>query len=415
MADGKPSPTKVATPSPTTTPSPTKVATPSPTKAATDADVRVATPSPAKVATDADVRVADGKPSTATRAGRGAVRAGSKALPVIGTALTAAEAVNIAMDDSLSKEEKVAAGAELAGGVGGAIVGGKAGAAAGAAIGSAFFGVGAVPGAIIGGAIGSVGGYIVGSWGAKEAHDAILGEPNPESGVVENVTPAKPPTASEVASIMNSAVNEGAETAAVTSKVKPVASTAPSLMPNAETSAPSPDVASGGVTDLLLSSMAAAGIPEEWRSTLASETEEALRVMENPQVATTPTPTIVQPESPASSSYYNTTDIALHRPSQAAPVTSPVVSATPSATRPMDVSTKGHADPVEREVHNPVRSVIALNVKEQNTMMPDRFKPDGARIPARGVSSSNSSRQTLDDCPVSITDGGLVLLQTGFI
>ena len=398
VADGKPSPTKGATPSPTTAPSPTKGATPSPTK----------------VTTGADVRVADGRPSPTTQAGKGALRAGSKALPVIGTVLTVAEAVNIATDDSLSKEEKVAAGAELAGGVGGAIAGGKAGAAVGAAIGSAFFGVGAVPGALIGGAIGSVGGYIVGSWGAKEAHDAIVGEANPESGVVENVTPAKPPTASEVASIMNSAVNEGAETAAVTSNVKAVVSTAPSLTPNAETSAPSPDVSSGGAT-ALLSSMAAAGIPEDWRSTLGAETKEARRVMENPQVATTPTPTIVQPESPASSSYYNTTDIALHRPTQAAPVTSPVVSATPSATRPMDVSTKGHADPVEREVHNPVRSVIALNVKEQNTMMPDRFKPEGSRIPARGVSSSNSSRQTLDDCPVSITDGGLVLLQTGFI
>jgi len=89
-----------------------------------------------------------------------ALRFGGKAMGGAGLALSAGLAAKDLMDPALSKEEKGAAGGNLAGAA--------TGAAAGAAIGSIVPGVGTALGAIIGGALGSFGGEKLGGWLAKD-------------------------------------------------------------------------------------------------------------------------------------------------------------------------------------------------------------------------------------------------------
>lgn len=126
------------------------------------------------------------------------------------------------------------------------------------------------------------------------------------------------------------------------------------------------------------------------------------------------------PSSPTSSSFYSANDVSpsasVVASQQAAPSASLTSSvASTSTASPTVSSAASYAEPVERQQYEPVKTVMALEPKQQDTMMPQRFKPDGDRIPSKGISEGNSSRQTLDDCPAVISDNGLVMLQTGFI
>ncbi|MNV38513.1 hypothetical protein D3C71_1300730 [compost metagenome] len=122
----------------------------------------------------------------------------------------------------------------------------------------------------------------------------------------------------------------------------------------------------------------------------------------------------VAPTSPASPEFYKDTDVSPSASSLAA--STPTSSVSSSASAPTTVSSTATAPaPVERQQYEPVKSVMMIEPKQQDTMMPQRMKPAGDKISSKGVSEGNSVRQTLDDAPAVITDQGLVMLQVGFI
>ncbi len=419
-----------------------------------------------------------GEASEGAAAGKARPRFGGKALPVIGTAITAAEAASIIADDEMSAEEKTKAEVELAGGTAGAIAGAKAGAAGGAAlgatIGSAFFGVGAAPGAAIGGFIGGLGGGALGYWGGTElasaGYDAVtgseddaearkkaeeeaikkgqevgadignalsvelaMGKVSPDE-VMTNVEPEV--TAATVVAVAAGTPKPKEEVAVEPAKL--VDSTAPNLAIPPMLAAPSATAATqqaaNGSTSLIggaAASLAGAAfggmLPAGWGEAIMGDYANAQAIMSSAQSETHYSSPSVTPASapvanteapldnPANKSFYSSENIAL-QPSTLAPATagSPV-SAQAMAQSPSVTSASPATEPVERQPHEPVKAVIALTPNKQDTMMPERFQQKKDRIPASGVAQANSSRQTLDDCPVIISDGGIVLLQTGFI
>jgi hypothetical protein len=133
------------------------------------------------------------------------------------------------------------------------------------------------------------------------------------------------------------------------------------------------------------------------------------------QVASSPTTSQpVAPTSPASPDYYRDDDVSPSASSLAAQT--PKSSVRSSAAAPTTVSSTTTApEPVERQQYEPVKSVMMIEPKTQDTLMPQRMKPEGNKIASKGVSEGNSIRQTLDDAPAIITDQGLVMLQTGMI
>lgn len=136
-----------------------------------------------------------------------------------------------------------------------------------------------------------------------------------------------------------------------------------------------------------------------------------------PPVVTTPAVSQpVAPTSPASADYYRDTDIspsasALAAKAQVAPSTISRASNAPTTVS----SASAAPQPIERQQYEPVKSVMMIEPKQQDTMMPQRFSKEADKIPSKGVSEGGSIRQTIDDCPAVISDQGLVLLQTGFI
>lgn len=134
-----------------------------------------------------------------------------------------------------------------------------------------------------------------------------------------------------------------------------------------------------------------------------------------PPVVTAPQPTqAAAPTSPASSAFYKDSDIAPSASSLAA--ANPPSSVNRSSSAPTTVtSTATTPEPVERQQYEPVKSVMMIEPKQQDTLMPQRMQPGGDKISSKGVSEGNSVRQTLDDAPAVITDQGLVMLQVGFI
>lgn len=134
-----------------------------------------------------------------------------------------------------------------------------------------------------------------------------------------------------------------------------------------------------------------------------------------PPVVTAPQPSQpVAPTSPASADFYKDQDIAPSASSLAA--SSPASSVSRSASAPTTVSSTATApEPVQRQQYEPVKSVMMIEPKTQDTLMPQRMQPAGSKISSKGVSEGNSVRQTLDDAPAVITDQGLVMLQVGFI
>jgi hypothetical protein len=134
-------------------------------------------PAAPRLSTPAAPRVPTPSGAAAAPAGKGFLRrAGGKAVPVLGTAMTAYDAYSIITDDEKDTKQKAKGLTNLAGGVAGAAVGAKGGAAAGAAIGALFGGVGAVPGAFIGGLIGGIGGFVAGSGATSAITDWAFGD-----------------------------------------------------------------------------------------------------------------------------------------------------------------------------------------------------------------------------------------------
>lgn len=134
-----------------------------------------------------------------------------------------------------------------------------------------------------------------------------------------------------------------------------------------------------------------------------------------PPVVTAPSVSqAAAPTSPASPDFYKDSDIAPSASSLAA--SSPASSVSRSASAPTTVTSTATApDPVQRQQYEPVKSVMMIEPKQQDTLMPQRMHPAGDKISSKGVSEGNSVRQTIDDAPAVITDQGLVMLQVGFI
>lgn len=134
-----------------------------------------------------------------------------------------------------------------------------------------------------------------------------------------------------------------------------------------------------------------------------------------PPVVTAPSVSqAAAPTSPASPDFYKDSDIAPSASSLAA--SSPASSVSRSASAPTTVTSTATApDPVQRQQYEPVKSVMMIEPKQQDTLMPQRMQPAGDKISSKGVSEGNSVRQTIDDAPAVITDQGLVMLQVGFI
>lgn len=124
----------------------------------------------------------------------------------------------------------------------------------------------------------------------------------------------------------------------------------------------------------------------------------------------------VAPTSPASPEFYKDTDISPSASALAAKTQASASSISRASNAPTTVSSAVTApQPIERQQYEPVKSVMMIEPKTQDTMMPQRFSKESDKIPSKGVSEGGSIRQTIDDCPVVISDQGLVLLQTGFI
>lgn len=129
-----------------------------------------------------DFSFLDGVFSDAGKVGKlaGYASKGSKAIPIIGTAL--ALAGGVAEIATASKEQKVrtavGVGGNLAGGLAGAAAGAQLGAMAGGAIGSVIPGAGTAIGAGIGSAVGGIGGGIAGAIGGEKATKGIYDKRN---------------------------------------------------------------------------------------------------------------------------------------------------------------------------------------------------------------------------------------------
>jgi len=262
------------------------------------------------------------------------------------------------------------------------------------------------------------------------------------------------------------------ETPAATPEVKasgPVASSSPQTPGDVNTmlagaaatgvaaglaSAPSAAATAGGLGSGIAGALAAGlGLPPGWAESITSGYGDALAAQAQamgsdavlpsptapvkasaPVTAPVPTPTVsmpatqkappvvtapqpsqpVAPTSPASSAFYKDADIAPSASSLAA--ANPMSSVNRSSSAPTTVTSTATApEPVERQQYEPVKSVMMIEPKQQDTMMPQRMKPAGDKISSKGVSEGNSVRQTLDDAPAVITDQGLVMLQVGFI
>lgn len=390
----------------------------------------------------------------------GLMSAGKKALPVVGTALTAAEAVSIITDDEMTTKEKGKAGTELAGGTAGAIVGGKAGAAGGAAVGAMFFGVGAVPGALIGGIVGSVAGYLTGSYAAGEVYDAIDDRINEgaeqvkaEVDKVEAVTPVVGPDG-EVALVSEAKAPEAATPSEV--KTSPSSTTKSPKVVTGKTIAPTPKAETGPVSAgtikspkavtgktiaptptaetgpmsleeealaaqaraasaYLSSTIAEASVMNPEEEALAAQFRASRAHMDSVEKKTgkasmAPVKIPAPVTSPASPEFYKAEDISIQ--SSGTTKNSPV---TQTVAPSIVARTETSQQKVERQQYEPVKQVMALQPQQQDTSMPNRFKPQADRTPSRGISSSDSQRQTIEDCPAVIADGGLIFIQTGYI
>lgn len=164
-----------------------------------------------------------------------------------------------------------------------------------------------------------------------------------------------------------------------------------------------------GQSSLTLPQMPSASAPVTAPRPSAPKPQQSSAVSTSP-IASQP----VAPTSPASPDYYRDDDVAPSASSLAAQA--PMSSVRSSAAAPTTVSSTATApEPVERQQYEPVKSVMMIEPKTQDTLMPQRMKPEGNRLPSKGVSEGNSIRQTLDDAPAIITDQGLVMLQTGMI
>lgn len=369
-------------------------------------------------------------------AAKGLGRGVARAVPGVNVALTGLDVYDIATDDTKTDAEKNRAYSGVAGG----FAGGAAGAAAGAAVGSVV----PVVGTAIGGIAGGIYGYYKGSEVGEGAYDAVAGSNN----FVPTQPQSKPLSAAEAASaksgmdaITSRALGAAQPQINATKGITPIApalaaqtKAAASTKPDTSTklAANTPVTSKTDVAKLAKAATdgtkggAAATVADEVPKRLNPNADTTIINSFNSGAGTTATPkaataTIpaaqkapVPSSSPASPSFYNQTDIATSSLPQTA-TSATVASAGSMPASPAVASSGGYAEPVQRQAASDVQKVMMIEPRTQDTMMPDRMKPEGGRIPTKGTYESGSIRTTLDEVPVVISANGLVLLQTGFV
>lgn len=367
----------------------------------------------------------------------------------------------------------------LAGAKAGAATGAGAGAAIGAFFGGVGAAPGAAIGGFLGGVGGGIVGYMGGSKAGGAVYDAVAGSPEegmakeaansnkPVAGVpsVPLVLrrDTQPVRLSEVAStggsvdiaaLMKSDAQRVEETsqrlqeatsalvAATETQNKPSSPVTSTMNnPTPATLAAQATQTGSGLMGSLISSM---GIPAEWAGEITAKYEamqsrtagssshpSTSSILPTPRPPTEATRSSVLPSanspvittapvstqtasntSPASQDFYSGDSVSTQASTTPNLVTSSIAASAPASS----VANAGsYAAPVERTPHDPVQSVMMLEPKRQDTMMPERFKPAGDRISTKGLSEGNSVHSTLEDCPVILSGDGLVLLQVGYL
>lgn len=364
-------------------------------------------------------------------AAKGLGRGVARAVPGINVALTGLDVYDIATDDTKTDTEKNRAYSGVAGG----FAGGAAGAAAGAAIGSVV----PVVGTAIGGIAGGMYGYYKGSEVGEGAYDVVSGG--------NNYTPSQPQaaplTAAEAANarsgmdaITSRALGAAQPQISATKGITPISpalaaqtkaatTTKPETVPKPAASTPvtsKPDVAKlaqavgGGAGAAAIKDVPKRLNPDADTTIINSFNSGGTTA--TPKAATATVPAAQQApvpsSSPASSSFYRQQDVATSSLPQTATAAT-VASAASMPASPAVASSGGYAEPVQRQAATDVQKVMMIEPRTQDTMMPDRMKPEGGRIPTKGTYESGSIRTTLDEVPVVISANGLVLLQTGFV
>jgi len=360
-----------------------------------------------------------GSADDAVKAGaKGATKGMLKGAPVIGTVLTAAEAVSIATDDTMTGKEKARAGTGLAGGTAGAIVGAKAGAVGGAALGTIIFpGVGTAVGGAIGGLAGSIGGYFGGEYIAEEGFDVIDGAVSQKDNA-----PAFDPSVTPPVSLLAPGKQADATVVADKPTATPLVAGETKLLvvpvptaPKVETKSPASNIAS---------------VPKKTEPVLA-EQEPLVVNRGNTPVAVQPASAASVPKAQVASTQKmiqqspvasNVAPLMQSPVEEVSPISTPTVSLAPKHTQASwsslpqatpqkvaEVSTQ-HDTPMQREAFT---SVTPVDV--QNPTSTTSVSGNPQRIQGSGVAESNSVRPELKDVAPMITDFGIIFINTGII
>lgn len=340
--------------------------------------------------------------------GKGMLKsAGGKALPVLGTAMTAYEAYDIWQDEEASTKKKLGKTADLAGGTAGAILGAKAGATGGAAVGAAigafFFGAGAVPGAAIGAAIGGIGGGIAGYMGGesitRNAREWLFGEDDDTTGVLNSPSPM-PASANDSAMVVEGQTEKAFD----------------AIVRNS-TSSGNPDVArfTNGTMPTLTApvgskaanndsfSMVPKGSYGSTSTVANSASSNMTKYTTSNFVPTTPAPSAA---SASAASYLPDVSVA-----SAAPST--VAQSAPAAVANVRSQVVNEQEPV-RAQYTTIKEVKSLDP----AVPQERVRSTDEAQKALGLTRSSNtvtSVTKIDDIPSVMNDGGLGLMNTSIL
>jgi len=287
----------------------------------------------------------------------------------------------------------------------------------------------------------------------QTATDAAKAMANVDAAIQQAVAPLKGEPAAAVAEAKKATADSIASATASIPTAGALASAVPQTPGDMSSMLSSAMPTGAGLAGGLMTGLLGMGMPEGWASTIMSGYSEAQAIqaaaMSGAPVSNIPLPTtsqspvvtaappgrtlpavqnaapVVAPSaetistptsSPANPAYYKDSDVSPQASAVQATTTASTVSSTQSQGQAPSVkSTGGYAEPVQRQQYEPVKSVMMIEPKRQDTMMPERFKGPQQRISSKGVSEGNSIRQTIAEAPAVIMDNGLVLLQTGFI
>lgn len=315
-----------------------------------------------------------------TKGGGGGMLKGGmgKALPVIGTALTAYDAAQIITDKEATTAQKAGSLADLAGGTAGAILGAKGGATAGAAvgagIGSFFFGAGAVPGAAIGAAIGGIGGgiagYLGGSGITKSVREWMFGDDiNPADMAGPSTATAAGPNSQVIAVDQTEKAFD-----TIVSSSKPQNNPWVSSVMGGNTPAP--------------------------KTGTAGTNQVGIGVLK-PQTNTANQPAAVSNIAPT------TTSVAAPNVASAnQPVSAPASIA--------NVRTQvQNPEPIVREQYNPVKETVVVNQPKDREQVTQKAKEAAGE--SRFASNGNTAAPVIDEISPVVNDAGLGFLNTGIM